>query len=229
MNSISSDSLQTIFTYFDVGEISRKRPTNHSFDRVCGSESLWKNILSRDYSITEKKNETWRSKAKEVYIESISFWNNVDNEIDYRMENYLGEDLVDKFEKKLSDHAIRERKEFFVIKLIFKAFFINEAILMDYIENGYTCRNFISLFKKVASLSPQKKISTKWILDLVHEDDCKRGCECEDKCEYKYKELFTTFPLKINILNAIYLKYDHLFMNDISSINWKDYCCMLSS
>nr|QBK92766.1 MAG: F-box family protein [Pithovirus LCPAC401] len=229
MDSTSSDSLQIIFTYLDVEEISRKCLTNHLFDRVCRSESLWKNVLSRDYSIIEKKNETWRKKAKEVYIESTLFWNSIDNSIDYQMENYLGEDLVDKFEKKLSDHALRERKEFFVIKLIFKVFFINEVILIDYIENGYTCRNFISLFKKVASLSPQKKISTKWILDLVHEDDCKRGCECEDKCEYKYKGLFKLFPGEINILNAIYLKYDHLFMNDISSINWKDYCCMLSS
>ncbi len=218
MDNTSKDTLQLIFTYLDVGEISRKRLTNHLFDKVCRSEVLHKIKLSEDYSITEKENETWRSRAKEVYIESTLFWKNVDDDIDYYMIGNLStKDLVDKFEKKLADHALRERKEFFVIKLIFKVFFINRFDYKYHIFTGYTCRNFISLFKKVASLSPQGKISTKWILDLVHEDYCKSGCE--DECD----ELVVTYPIKIKILDAIYLKYDHLFMNDISSVDWRYY------
>nr|QBK92762.1 MAG: uncharacterized protein LCPAC401_04000 [Pithovirus LCPAC401] len=218
MDSISSDSLQTILSFFDVGEIFRKNLINHLFNKLCSSEALHKIKLLEDYSIVEKGDESWRKKTKKVYLESISFWNNVDNDIDYYMiDNLSTKDLVDKFEKKLIDYALRERKEFFVIKLIFKVFFINRYYNMYHIKNGYMCRNFISLFKKVASLSPQKKISTKWILDLVHEDYCKS--DCEDECN----ELITTYPRKIKILDAICLKYDHLFINDISLVNWRCY------
>nr|QBK92765.1 MAG: uncharacterized protein LCPAC401_04030 [Pithovirus LCPAC401] len=221
MNTISSDSLQTIFTYLDIGEISRKSLINHFFNKLCSSESLHKIKLSEDYSIVEKRNENWRSKAKEVYIESISFWKNVDNDIDYYMTKCLGtNDLIGKFEKKLSDHALRERKEFFVIKLIFRA---PSYHYMYYMEiTRYFCKFFITLFEKVASLSPQKKISIKWILNLIngdeleHEDEiCTQDkCECEcDVCDVLWK---------IEGLVHIYLKYGHLFIDDVDSDKWKE-------
>nr|QBK94071.1 MAG: F-box family protein [Pithovirus LCPAC406] len=218
MNSTSSDTLQLIFTYLDVGEIFRKGLTNHLFDRACRSESLWKNKLSEDYSIVEKKNETWRSKAKKVYIESISFWKNVGNDIDYYMIKNLGfKDEVDKFEKRLTDYALRERKEFFVTKLIFKA---HSHEYMYYMMTMRLCKNFVSLFEKVASLSSQKKISIKWILDLVDECECEderciQGicvCECDEYC----------VSWRVECLVRIYLKYNHLFIDDVNSNKWKE-------
>nr|QBK94067.1 MAG: F-box-like family protein [Pithovirus LCPAC406] len=207
MDNISSDSLQKIFTYLDVGEISRKCSTNHLFNRVCRSEFLWKNTLSRDYSITEKGNETWRNKAKEVYLESISFWDNVDY-IDYCMtQSFNGGDLLENFEKMLIDHAFRERKEFFIIELIFKAPNYHYMYYME-ITRRFS-KNFVRLFEKVASLSSQKKISIKWILELVDE------CECEnEKC--------TQDKWKIRSLVHMYLKYDHLFIDDVDSNKWKE-------
>nr|QBK92506.1 MAG: F-box-like family protein [Pithovirus LCPAC401] len=74
MDSVSSDVLQTILSYLDIGEISRKCFTSHPFDRVCKSEFLLKNILEKDYSVIEKgDNDTWRNKAKKVYLESALF------------------------------------------------------------------------------------------------------------------------------------------------------------
>ncbi len=171
MDSTSTDTLQLIFTYLDVGEISRKNLTNHLFDRVCKSESLWKNKLSEDYSIVKKRNESWRNKAKEVYIESNLFWDNIDDGIDYCMkDDYAVKYLIDVFEKSLVDHALRERKEFFAIEIIFKAFF-QFHYTTSYLNHGYFYVNFISLFERVAELYPRKKISIKWILDFEYDDD----------------------------------------------------------
>nr|QBK94066.1 MAG: F-box-like family protein [Pithovirus LCPAC406] len=217
MDSISLDSLISIFTYLNVGEISRKCLTNHIFDKVCRSEFLWKNTISRDYSIVEKGNETWRSKAKEVYIESISFWNDIDNDIDYYMVKSVGtEDLTDKFEKMLIDHALKEREEFFVIELIFIECSYE---YMYYMVTRRFSKNFVRLFEKVASLSSQKKISIKWILDLINECECEcederciQGvCECDEYC----------VSWRIEFLAHIYLKYDHLFINDVDSNEWE--------
>nr|QBK92764.1 MAG: F-box-like family protein [Pithovirus LCPAC401] len=207
MDSISSDSLQTIFTYLDIGEISRKCLTNHLFDRVCRPESLWKNKLSKEYSVVENGNETWRSKAKEVYIESISFWKNVDDFIDYYMVRGQGtDDLIEKFEKRLIDHALREKKEFFTIEIIFRA---PGYHTMYYIEIINRFRStFISLFEKAASLSLQKKISIKWILNLIDEDELEHECECDTLW-------------KIEGLVLIYLKYEHLFIDDAESYEWR--------
>ena len=107
MESISSSSLQMIFTYLDIGEISRLCHTNYFFDRVCRAESLWKNILRRDYSIVEKNNNvTWRSKAKKIFIDSNIFWKGVNYNIDYYMKHHTNFrspelSLIDNFEKNL--------------------------------------------------------------------------------------------------------------------------------
>ncbi len=172
MDSTNSDVLQTILSYFDIREISRKCPINHLFDRVCRPESFWKRKLSREYSVVEKKdNDTWRIKAKEVYLESILFWNNVDEHIHCYMWNYSSIDNPTiKFEKKFIDHALRERKEFFATGLIFREFF--KARYNISIRNTHFCKTFISLFKKTASLSPQKKISIKWILYSIDGELC---------------------------------------------------------
>ncbi len=205
MNSISSDSLQMIFTYLDVGEISRKSLTNHLFDRVCKSEFLWKRKLSKEYSIVEKKDDdTWRNKAKKVYLESISFWDNVD--IDYYVNNIFNTDdfMSIMFEETLIDHALRERKEFFTIELLFKGFF-NSQFLQS-IDPRRICKNFIILLEKVASSSPKGKMSIKWILDLIVDD---------------YPETRVYYHSKIEVLVGIYLKYNHLFIDDVDSFEWK--------
>ncbi len=205
MDSISSDSLQTIFTYLDVGEISRKCLTNHLFSKLCSSETLHKIKLSEDYSIVEKRNKSWRSKAKEVYIESISFWKNVD--IDYYVNNIsdTNDFMSIMFEETLIDHAFRERKEFFTIELLFKGFFSSH--LLQSIDPRRICKNFIKLLEKVASSSPKGKMSIKWILDLIVDD---------------YQETRVYYHSKIEVLVGIYLKYDHLFIDDVNSNEWKE-------
>nr|QBK92760.1 MAG: uncharacterized protein LCPAC401_03980 [Pithovirus LCPAC401] len=172
MDSISSDLLQTIFTYLDVGEISRKCIINHLFNRICISESLWKNKLSESYSIIEKKDESWRKNAKRMYLESNLFWKNVNTDmkssilpvtINVHLMRFPMPRLssIDRFEKSLVDHALRERKEFFATELIFGVFF---STCYFNIADGRICKNFISLFEKVAELSPEGKISIKWLL-----------------------------------------------------------------
>nr|QBK94073.1 MAG: uncharacterized protein LCPAC406_03870 [Pithovirus LCPAC406] len=206
MNSTSSDSLQTIFTYLDVGEISRKSLTNHLFNNLCSSEVLNKIKLSEDYSIVEKEEyQTWRSRTKEIYLESISFWKNIDDDIDYYVNNIFGtEDIMIRFEKRLIDHALREGKEFFTIELIFKEFF--DSYFLQSIDPRRICKNFISLLEKVASSSPKGKMSIKWMLDLIVDN---------------YQETRISYHSKIEVLVRIYLEYNHLFMNDVDSIEWK--------
>nr|QBK93221.1 MAG: hypothetical protein LCPAC403_03550 [Pithovirus LCPAC403] len=65
------------------------------------------------------------------------------------------------------------------------------------------------MLEKIAFLSPQKKISIKWILYLVDEVD-------EDE-ELHRSRILT----RICILVNIYLKYDYLFIDDVDSIEWK--------
>ncbi len=205
MNSTSSDVLQTILSYFDIKEISRKCPINHLFDRVCRPESFWKRKLSKEYSIVEKEDdETWRSKAKEVYTESILFWNDVDENIHYCMWNYPGiEDLNIRYEKSIIDHAFKEKKEFFVTELMFNAFFNANYTMSSSAANDSFCKAFINLFKRIAFLSPRKKISIKWILNIV------------DRNEKSYP------VCRIFILVDIYLKHDDIFIDDVGSIDWK--------
>nr|QBK92758.1 MAG: uncharacterized protein LCPAC401_03960 [Pithovirus LCPAC401] len=205
MDRISSNSLQTIFTYLDVGEISRKCLINHLFNRICNLEALYKTKLSENYSITEKGDESWRSKAKEVYLESILFWNNVDSYINFYMRyNSDVENSSKKFEKRLSDHALREKKEFFVIELIFKVF-LNNYHSESSFESGYFCRNFVSTFKKIEFLFPEKKISIKWILNFVDKDE----------------DLYSKFLWRIRLIVTIYLNYHYMFIDDEDSIEWK--------
>ncbi len=115
MNTTSSDTLHVILSYFDIREISRKCPINHLFDRVCRPKSFWKRKLSREYSVVEKEdNDTWRIKAKKVYLESIIFWDNVNKYIHCYMWNYSSIDNpAISFERRFIDHALREGKEFF--------------------------------------------------------------------------------------------------------------------
>nr|QBK92759.1 MAG: F-box-like family protein [Pithovirus LCPAC401] len=208
MDNISSDSLQTIFTYLDVGEISRKCLTNHLFDKVCRSDFFWENILKRNYSVVEKEDDhTWRNKTKEMYLESTTFWNTIDNNIEYYMWDFCFEDEVDEFQKSLTDRALREKKEFIVMKLIFYVF-LNTFYSEDNIRRMHFCRNFISLFEKVASLSPQKRISIKWILSLTDKVDIDKYGKCHPKIVWR-----------IEILAAIYLKYEHLFIVDVDSVD----------
>ncbi len=210
MEGISSDSLQKIFTCLDIGEISRLCYTNYFFYRVCRLESLWKDILKRDYSIVEKDNNvTWRNKAKKVYLESNLFWNSVDHNIDFYMKSHTNFrspelSLIDNFEKNIVNHAIRERKEFFAAELIFKVFF--SADYSNYnIGNGRFLMNFIRLFEKVAELSPQKKISIKWLLSLGNKDE-----------KFYHQNLLK----RIRTLVGIHLKYNNLFIVDINPIEW---------
>ena len=115
MNSVSSDVLRTILSCLDIKEISKKCIISHLFDIACRQESFWKRKLSKEYSVIEKEDDdTWRSKAKRVYLESILFWDNVDKHIHCYMWNYCSTDNpAIKFEEKFIDHALRERKEFF--------------------------------------------------------------------------------------------------------------------
>ncbi len=204
MNTTSSDVLHVIFSCLDVKEISRKCHINHLFDRICRSEAFWRRKLSKEYNIVEKRDDdTWRNKAKEVYLESILFWNNVDKHIHCYMWNYSSiSNPAIKFEKRFIDHALRERKEFFATGLIFREFF--KAHYSMSIRNVHFCKTFISLFKKTASLSPQKKISIKWILYLTDGKLC-----------------YSLILIRIRILVDIYLKYGDLFIDDVDSINWK--------
>ncbi len=72
------------------------------------------------------------------------------------------------------------------------------------IRNVHFCKTFISLFKKTASLSPQKKISIKWILYLADGKLC-----------------YSLILIRIRILVDIYLKYGDLFIDDVDSNEWK--------
>ncbi len=206
MESISLDSLQIIFTHLDIREISRLCYINYLFNKIGRSESLWKDILKRNYSIIEKDNDvTWRSKAKEVYIDSNLFWNLVDHNIDLYMKFSVPKlSLINKFEKNLADRAIREGKEFFATELIFKVFFSEDYSNYN-IGNGRFLMNFIRLFEKVAELSPQKKISIKWLLGLY----------TKDQGFYHQKIL-----RRIRVLVNIHLKYNNLFIVDVNPIQW---------
>nr|QBK92507.1 MAG: uncharacterized protein LCPAC401_01450 [Pithovirus LCPAC401] len=107
-----------------------------------------------------------------------------------------------KFEEKFIDHSLRERKEFFATGIIFREFF--EAHYTMNIENEHFCKVFIDLFKKTAFLSPQKKISIKWILYLTDGDLC-----------------HSVILGRIRILADIYLNHGDLFIDDVDSIEWK--------
>ena len=174
--------VQKIFSNLSIGQISRLCQTSRSFNFVCREESLWKSKLWSDYGVEIKNTETWREEAKIVFLESEQFWETINGGIDYFMTNgmnYLGDSKVDfdlgdkaryfvnKFEKNLVDHALREGKEFYATELIFRSFYNTERYIDNLEDDGYYV-NFILLFEKVAELSPGGKISLKWVLSLNH-------------------------------------------------------------
>lgn len=71
--------------------------------------------------------------------------------------------------------------------------------------NGSFCKNFVSLFKKTASLFSRKKISIEWMLNFVVQE------------EMHHSRILD----RIHILVDIYLKHNDLFIDDVDSIEWK--------
>ncbi len=248
--------VQRIFSNLSVGKISQLCQTSHSFNFVCKEESLWKNKLRNDYGVEINSKRTWREEAKVVFLESEQFWETIDEDIDYFMTNgmdYMGDskvendlgdeagDFVNKFEKDLVDHALREEKEFYAAKLIFRSFYNTDRYIDSLEDDGYYV-NFIPLFEKLAELSPRGKISLKWVLGLNHIQEVKLT-QIEDMYplidlttiehdtkEYKIQWKIYNRDLYFSIMNSLaslYMYHQDLFINDTTA-DQKDVMVMLN-
>ncbi len=265
-----SDLLQGILSNLKVNEIVQLCIVSSSFNLVCERESLWKDKLWSDYRMRGKQRDTWRETVKVVFQNSEKFWENLDKNIKYFMTigisffersqlvNDVGKvkakDLINRFERKLADHALREREEFYVVELIFKSFYLTDRFIDSMNDSHYI--NFIPLFKKTAelsiettnlissrgklsslvNLSTERKISLKWILNLNHIEDIKvkpidvpvyfLGIELTDEIRYlkSNKDLY----MSMASLAFLYKKHQDLFVDDTTD-DQRDIVIMLNN
>ncbi len=253
LNNTSPEIIQEIFGNLTIREISSICRTSSTFNDVCEKESLWKNKAWNDYRVNKNSEGTWRKTAKEVFLESEQFWSIINESINYFMTDtdsfsQICDDindieevdkLINKFEKNLADHALREEKEFYAVELIFKSFYDANSDI-DSLEDDYFYVNFIPLFEKVAKLSPEGKISLKWVLNLNHNQEVKLTEIDPDDLDVdlisdyrteKYKiqwciynrNLYCSLPHLVNL----YRNCKYLFVDDTTS-DQKDIVMMLN-
>nr|QBK92982.1 MAG: F-box-like family protein [Pithovirus LCPAC403] len=239
LNNIGSDTIHKILEYLTIGEISRSCKTNQVFNFVCRKELLWKNKLHDEYEVNEKNEETWRNTAKNVFLESEEYWSRIDEFIkyyitdisDYGHSQLYKDAAIDdsinirllfiQFQCNFVDHALREHKEFYAAELIFKSFY-NISVRPFFPEESDFYPNLIPLFQKVAELSPEGKISMKWVLSLNHIQKVKVDIEkCTRLGIYDINSIERDMDLgNINLtktirhLSLFYFLHRNLFIDD---------------
>ena len=192
MNTLSSDVIQKIFEYLIVRQIYHSSRVNCSFSQVCHRESLWKSKLHNDYGVDDSLvGKTWRVTAKVISFESEMYWYFIEREIKYFKTEVLTREVIDEFERNLISRALKERKEMYVVKLMFMLLF-DVRYRIDDIDDEYDkfYLNFLPLFDKI------KKISLRWVLNLIPVKEIK-VLEVEikymnpnliDDCKYRWKD-----------------------------------------
>ena len=255
LRNATSQVIQKIFSNLDVGQISRLCQISRSFNLVCREESLWRDKLWNDYGVEIKSKGTWREEAKVTFLESEKFWKTINEDIYYFMtdandqnsqvifDDFTNidevEEAISKFEKNFADHALREEKEFYATELIFRSFYNTERYIDNLEDDGYYV-NFISLLEKVAELSPEGKISLKWVLSLNHIQDIKLTQIDPDDLDvnliddygtekYKYAWLIYNRELywSMGSLISLYMNHRNLFIDDTTE-DEKDIVLMLN-
>nr|QBK93055.1 MAG: hypothetical protein LCPAC403_01890 [Pithovirus LCPAC403] len=187
-----------------------------------------------NHGVVENTEETWRSMAKEVFVKSEKFWNELHKNIDYYMIDITNKLIsVGMFEKKMVKYALMERKEFFSAKLIFISLYSNGSIFTDTLEDQWYYENFLPLFIKIAELSPSKKISLKWVLDLNPCEEIKFSNYNECNQDNQWIEYNNDLFHSLGPLASLYRNHPDLFVNDITQdqsimmhflVRWDHYC-----
>ena len=188
LNSLDSDTIQTIFINFTIGEISLICSASHSFNTVCRRESLWKKKVFRDHGVIRKTGRTWRETARRAYLESLDrYWyDTLERDMEYYFidpnstefsdirNNYDSNDpnavdpwdQIKQFERNFVKRALRDRKAISATKILFNAFYLSSRYIQDTEESfEETVETFMPIFRKAAEALPGGKIPLQWMLD----------------------------------------------------------------